>query len=45
MAARNGVESCEQWVSAKAGEDQIGLKVVTGLSGAIVVNEKDRDDT
>lgn len=32
-------------MSAKAGEDQIGLKVITGLSGAVVVNEKDRGDT
>lgn len=32
-------------MSAKAGEGPIGLKVVTGLSGAIAVNAKDRDDT
>ena len=44
MVACNGAESCERRVSAKTREDQIRLKIIMYLSGAVAVDEKDRND-
>lgn len=38
------MESCERRVSGKTRDDQITLKVIMYLSGAVAVDEKDRND-